>query len=83
MREGPQPQLLLTNLPQPGKTMWFNDQEKDDQRPKNHQFDLRDQRWRQGIAKESMENLVEKDRQQGDEDRPEEGAENRTDTVSG
>jgi hypothetical protein len=28
-----------------------------------------------------MENLVEKDRQQGDEDRPEEGAENRTDTA--
>ena len=31
MRKRPKPQLFLHDLPQPGKAVWFNDQEKNNQ----------------------------------------------------
>src|SRR5919199_4519530 len=47
MRERPQPQLLLADLPQPGQTMRLHDQEEDDERPEHHELDLLLERDRQ------------------------------------
>src|SRR5579871_6846391 len=40
VREWPHPQLLLANLPQPGKTVRLDRQEKDDQGADDHQLDV-------------------------------------------
>src|ERR671930_1182390 len=40
MRERPQPQLLLGDLPQPGQAAGLDDQKKDDEPAEGHQLDL-------------------------------------------
>src|SRR5438094_9104532 len=41
VRERPQAQLLFSDLPQARQSVWFDDQEKDDQPAKHHQLNMR------------------------------------------
>src|SRR6185369_8199198 len=76
MRERPQARLLLADRPQPREAARLDDEEEDDQRAEDHGFDVRDGRGRDGDAQPPGQ-LVEEDRQQGDERRAEEAAEDR------
>src|SRR5450830_1541207 len=73
MRERPQAQFLLGDLPQARQTMWFDNQEKDDQAAKQHELDMR----HRGIGERQMQqhrqrrqDVIEKDRQQQDKAEP-------------
>src|SRR5688572_12450400 len=80
VREGPQAQLLLRDLPQPGKPVGLHDQEEDDEAAEDHQLqvghggvrDFHAERVRHPARGE-----VEENRKQRDEGRPEEGPEDR------
>src|SRR5215469_4358913 len=48
VREGPEPQLLLGDLPQPGQPVRLHDEKEDDQPPEDHDLDLLLQRDRHG-----------------------------------
>src|SRR6266545_4997578 len=70
MRERPQPQLFLADLPEPGEAMRLDDQEEDDQCTKYNQFQVGHEPGRQRESEQILDrpgHRVEEDRQQRDE----------------
>src|SRR5438067_5137211 len=78
MREWPEPQFLPGDRPEASQPVRFDDQKKHDQRAEGHEFDIRDHRRRQRDPEDARQ-LVQKDRQDGDEGSPEKGTEYRAD----
>src|ERR1700741_2002582 len=80
MRERPQPHLLLGDLPEAGKAGGLHDQEEDDQAAEDDELQVGDHGVRDlepGGMRDPARDQVEEDREQGDEGRTEESAENR------
>src|SRR5574343_718693 len=77
VREGPQAQLFLGDLPQTGQPVRLNDQEEHDQRTEHQDLDVRHggagKRQAEQVGNERQGN-IEEDRQQQDESSAEEGA---------
>src|SRR3954453_3653054 len=74
MRKWPEPQFLPGNRPEAGQPVRLDDQKKYDQRAEGHEFDVRDHCRRQRDAEDARQ-LVQKDRQNGDEGSAEKGTE--------
>src|SRR5450830_354500 len=84
VRERPQTQFFLGDLPQASQSMRLDNQEEDNQRAKQHQLDMR----HRGIGERQVQQLrqrrqdvIEKNRQQQDECRSQKSAQNATDTT--
>src|SRR6267142_6023690 len=73
VRERPQPQFLLGDLPEPRQPLGFHDQKEDDESAEDHQLDLLLQRHRQPHPDE-MGHVGQEDRHQQDEAGAEERA---------
>src|SRR5688500_11448584 len=84
VRERPEPQLLLGDLPEPGEAVGLDNQDKDDQAAEDHQLEVGHQSMRD-LDVEGMGGPaggdVEHDRKQGDERGAEERAEDRADAA--
>eukprot|EP01022_Parablepharisma_sp_SALTPOND_P036534 TRINITY_DN997_c0_g4_i1.p1 TRINITY_DN997_c0_g4~~TRINITY_DN997_c0_g4_i1.p1 ORF type:complete len:1552 (+),score=442.93 TRINITY_DN997_c0_g4_i1:2334-6989(+) len=84
VRERPQAQFFLGDLPQPGQSVRLGDEEEDDQRAEHHQLDMR----HRGVGERQVQQLgqrwqgvVQEDRQQQDEGRAQEGPEDAAHTA--
>src|SRR5438477_7856536 len=73
VREGPQPQFFLADLPEPREAVRLHDQEEDDQRAEHHQLDLLLQGDRQSQP-QVVRGVGQEDRDQHDEGGAEERA---------
>ena len=74
MRERPQTQFLLGNLPQTGEPVWFDDQEEHDQRTEYRDLDVRHGSAGKGQVEQVGDKRqchIEKDGQEQDEGRAE------------
>src|SRR5438045_2362401 len=76
VRERPQAQLFLRDLPEPRQPARLDDEEDDDEATEHHQLDLLLQRHRQ-TDPEQVRHVGQEDRQEHDERRPQERAEDR------
>src|SRR5260221_11329478 len=74
MRERPEPQLFLADLPQPREPARLDDQKETDQAAEDHVFEIGQDVDRQGQPEQGAD-AVEEQGQQGDEGGAEEGAE--------
>src|SRR5260221_14141061 len=80
MRERPEPQLLLGDLPQPGQAVRLDDQEEDDQAAEDDGLGVGHERVRYLYPQRGLQRLggqVQQDREEGNEGRSQEGAEDR------
>src|SRR5262245_1278640 len=80
IRERPHPELLLADRPQPGEAVRLGDEEDHDHGAEQHELDVRNRRSRDANS-QPVRQLVEEDRHQDDEDRPEEGTEDRAEAA--
>src|SRR5215813_3703058 len=71
MRKGPQPELLLRDLPQPCEAARLGDQEEDDERAEHHDLELLRERHGQ-VDAHGARRIGEEHRHEQDESRPEE-----------
>src|SRR3990170_4435398 len=63
VREWPQAQLLLGDLPEPRQSVGLDDQEEQDEAPEDHQLDLLQERHRQAET-DRMRRVRQEDRRQ-------------------
>src|SRR5215471_5554852 len=73
MREGPETQFLLADLPQPGQAVGLDGEEEEDQGTEDHQLEVRGKGLADTAAKKRVGGDVQQDRQQHDEPGAEEG----------
>src|SRR5262249_61208697 len=74
VRERPEPQLLLRDLPEPRQSVRLDHEEENDQAAEHHELDLLLQRHRQ-YEPDHVRHVGEEDRDQDDEGGPEEAPE--------
>ena len=78
MRERPQPQLLLADLPQPGEAVRLDDQEENDEPAEYHELEVGNRALgdvQAQVAVEKAHRDTQDDRQQRNEGTAQEGAE--------
>src|SRR6266550_4706410 len=76
VRKRPHPQLLLPDRPETREAVRLDDEEEDDEGAEDHELEVRDHRGRQRYP-EPHRQLVQHQRQDDDERRAEEGAQDR------